>query len=297
MDFAPKTAIDEIFTLSQHGPQAAPFLFNSPHSGRAYSQEFRQSSRLDAHQLRKSEDAFIDLLFSDIPKMGVPLLSANFPRAFLDLNREPYELDPRMFDEPLPPFAKGYTARTGSGLGTIARIVSENQEIYHSKLKISDALKRIETYYKPYHQALRHRLARIHVQFGYACLVDCHSMPSRIFNHLPLTQKPDIILGDRYGISCHRDLTQAAFEILSSLGFKVALNKPYAGGFITQHYGRPNKGLHALQIELNRGLYMDEDSMEPLAHFDELRDTLSQFAQDLLQSSHHMFRPTKAAAE
>jgi N-formylglutamate amidohydrolase len=297
MDFEQKTTLTEPYTLSRASIQSAPFLFNSPHSGRCYPDHFRQASRLDATQLRRSEDAFTDLLFADLPAMGIPLMAANFPRAYLDLNREPYELDPQMFSEPLPPYAKSQTPRVGSGLGTIARIVSENQEIYTHRLKLSEGLDRIERYYKPYHKTLRHQLARIHVQFGYACLIDCHSMPSRIFRHLPTKQQPDIILGDRYGVSCHTDLTDAAHSILTDLGFNVALNNPYAGGFITQHYGRPAKGLHALQIELNRGLYMDEETIQPNANFAALRNAMAQFSEQLLLSSSHLFRPSKAAAE
>lgn len=297
MDFEQKTDLTDPYSFSRAGLQSAPFLFNSPHSGRCYPDQFRNSSKLDATQLRRSEDAFIDLIFSDLPSKGIPLMAANFPRAFLDLNREPYELDPHMFNEALPPYAKSQTPRVGSGLGTIARIVSENQEIYKHKLSLAHALDRIELYYKPYHKMLRHQLAHIHVQFGYACLIDCHSMPSRIFRHLPPGQQPDIILGDRYGISCHSDLTEAAYAILTDLGFNVALNNPYAGGFITQHYGRPTKGLHALQVELNRALYMDEETICPGANFAAIQKAMTSFSEQLQLSTSHLFRPTKAAAE
>jgi N-formylglutamate amidohydrolase len=297
MDFEQKTDLTEPYSFSRIGFQSAPFLFNSPHSGRCYPDQFRNASKLDATQLRRSEDSFIDLLFSDLPSKGIPLMAANFPRAFLDLNREPYELDPQMFKEPLPSYAKSQTPRVGSGLGTIARIVSENQEIYKHKMSLDQALDRIERYYKPYHKMLRHQLARIHVQFGYACLIDCHSMPSRIFRHLPPAQQPDIVLGDRYGIACHSDLTEAAYSILTDLGFNVALNNPYAGGFITQHYGRPAKGLHALQIELNRALYMNEETIQPGTDFAAIQKAMANFSEQLLLCSSHLFRPTKAAAE
>ncbi|MCV6546011.1 MAG: N-formylglutamate amidohydrolase [Cohaesibacter sp.] len=297
MDFEPKNDLTDAYSLFNDGLYASPFLFNSPHSGRCYSDGFRKASKLDEIQLRASEDAFIDLIFADLPALGLPFMRANFPRAYLDLNREPYELDPTMFCEPLPSYVKSQTPRVGSGLGTIARIVCENQEIYRHKLTLQDALDRIELYYKPYHKMLRHQLARIHVKHGYACLIDCHSMPSRIFRHLPERQQPDIILGDRYGMACHNDLTEAAYEILSDLGFRVALNNPYAGGFITQHYGRPAKGLHALQIELNRALYMNEETIQPNQEFFALQKQMASFSQSLSQCAHQLFRPAEAAAE
>ena len=224
-------------------------------------------------------------------------MQANFPRAFLDLNREPYELDPSMFDGPLPSYIKSNGARVGSGLGTIAKIVSERKEIYKHRLSVDEGLKRIETYYKPYHQALRRQIALTHVEFGYACLIDCHSMPSRVLQNANPSTRPDIIIGDRYGTSCHSALTNAAKSILTHLGFRVDMNRPYAGGFITQHYGRPLKGLHALQIEIDRSLYMDEDSFEPVGHFDELVDLFGRFADLLMQSTSDAFLPEAAAAE
>ena len=277
--------------------RTAPFLFNSPHSGRCYTDAFKQSSRLSPQDLRSSEDAFVDLLFSGVPQMGAPLLVANFPRAFLDLNREPYELDPTMFNAPLPPFAKTNGPRVGSGLGTIARIVAERREIYKSKLSLDEGLERIEQFYKPYHEALHQQIARTQLQFGHACLIDCHSMPSRVLQNASPALRPNIILGDRYGTSCHPDLTQAAREALTRLGFKVDLNRPYAGGFITQHYGHPSKGLHALQIEIDRSLYMNEEKLEPLPHFSDLVEALTGFAQDLMAQSQAIFGPHTAAAE
>ena len=297
LSFATSDSLKSAHQIISPLEQTAPFLFDSPHSGRCYTNAFKQASRLTPLELRKSEDAYIDLLFSQAPHHGMPLMAANFPRAFLDLNREPYELDPTMFTAPLPAHARTSGPRVGSGLGTIARIVSERQEIYHSKLDVAEGLERIETLYKPYHQALRRQIAITHVKFGYACLIDCHSMPSRVLQNINTSMRPDVILGDRYGTSCHTSLTQAAKDCLVNLGFRVELNRPYAGGFITQHYGRPVKGLHALQIELDRSLYMNEETMEPLSHFSELVDLFGQFSKALGESASELLHPRAAAAE
>ena len=295
--FEPTNIPQAPFRIDHPERQLAPFLFNSPHSGRCYSDDFRQSSRLTELELRSSEDAYIDQLFAKVTQCGVPMMVAHFPRAYLDLNREPYELDPTMFSEPLPSYAKSAGPRVGSGLGTIARIVSERKEIYRHKLALQDGLNRIDTLYKPYHQALRRQMALTHVQFGYACLIDCHSMPSRVLQNIKPNQRPDIILGDRYGTSCDQSLTSAAKSILTHLGFKVEMNRPYAGGFITQHYGRPIKGLHALQIEIDRSLYMDEETLLPVGHFDQLVDQFGRFTDLLMQCANDAMRPAAAAAE
>ena len=296
-EFEPTSQLESPYRIIQPKEQLAPFLFNSPHSGRCYPHDFQQASQLTPHELRSSEDAYVDLLLSKVPAMGAPIMAANFPRAYLDLNREPYELDPRMFNQPLPSFAKSSGNRVGSGLGTIARIVSEKKEIYRSKLDLSEAMERIENLYKPYHKTMRHMLALTHVKFGYACLIDCHSMPSRVLRNAHPMTRPDFILGDRYGSSCHSSLVTAARDSLTSLGFKVDVNRPYAGGFITQHYGRPLKGLHALQIEIDRSLYMNEDTLEPLPHFSDVVDMFATFSQSLMDCANEIFLPHQAAAE
>ncbi|MEM7291477.1 MAG: N-formylglutamate amidohydrolase [Pseudomonadota bacterium] len=219
---------------------------------------------------------------SGVVGLGIPLLKANFPRAFLDVNREPYELDQAMFGDELPTFVNSKSVRVSSGLGTIARIVSEGQEIYKRRLTADEAIKRIETLYKPYHAELRNLIAKTHVVFGCAVLVDCHSMPSSN----PVYQnetRPDFVLGDRFGSSCHPALTNLARDILTAKGYKVTLNKPYAGGFITEHYGRPENGLHALQIEMNRGLYMNETVLRQSPEFESLQMMLTDFYDQLTQ--------------
>ncbi|EEE44387.2 N-formylglutamate amidohydrolase [Roseibium alexandrii DFL-11] len=268
------------FDVLSPADQRLPFVFNSPHSGRQYPESFLAASRLDARSIRRSEDAYVDELFSHVVPLGAPMLRAHFPRAYLDVNREPYELDPKMFDGRLPSYANIRSIRVAGGLGTVARIVSENHEIYRHRLPVEEALSRVETIYKPYHSTLRRLLAQTHVTFGHAVLIDCHSMPSTVKCQTTDT-RPDFILGDRYGTSCNSDLTDFAFETLRSKGYSVSRNKPYAGGFITEHYGRPSSGLHALQIEINRGLYMDEATHEPTAHFGQLFHDLKDFVREL----------------
>jgi N-formylglutamate amidohydrolase len=286
----------EPFEILQPAEHRVPFVFNSPHSGRHYPLPFLAASRLDSNAIRRSEDAFVDDLFEPVVGLGAPLLRARFPRAFLDVNREPYELDPRMYDDRLPPYANSRSIRVAGGLGTIARVVGEAQEIYRGRLQVSEALDRIETIYKPYHQTLRRLLARTHVDFGFAVLIDCHSMPSAV-RGAEGGARPDFILGDRYGTSCAQPLVDAAAEILTGLGYRVSRNKPYAGGFITEHYGRPAKGLHALQIEINRGLYMDEGATLPSPGFAALAADLRAFASEIVSIPDAALFPDTLAAE
>jgi N-formylglutamate amidohydrolase len=236
---------------------AGAVIFNSPHSGASYPAELMAASRLDGRSLRRSEDFQVDALFAEAPRLGSPLLLAHFPRAYLDVNREPYELDPRMFEGRLPSFANTRSLRVAGGLGTIPKIVGDGQDIYRGRLPVVEALHRIECIYKPYHAALAGLVQAALRTHGEAILVDCHSMPSASLGPAA-TGRPDIVLGDRYGASAAPQIVELAEAIFEELGFKVARNRPYAGGFITEHYGQPTGGVHALQIEINRGLYMDE---------------------------------------
>lgn len=250
-----------------------PLVFNSPHSGSNYPASFLAASRLDPLALRKSEDCFVDQLFGFATDCGAPLLRAHFPRAFLDVNREPYELDPRMFDGRLPPFANSRSMRVAGGLGTIARIVGDQQEIYRSKLPVSDALERIERLYKPYHRTLRGLLQDQQRRFGLAILIDCHSMPSA-GAHRDEGHRADFVIGDRFGTSAAPFFVETMEEALRARGYRVGRNRPYAGGFITEHYGNPVNAVHALQIEINRGLYMDERTYSRSSGFTALRSDL-----------------------
>lgn len=268
------------FEVVAPASQTVPLILNSPHSGACYPRAFLAASRLDERSIRRSEDSFVDTLFLPAVDLGAPLLRANFPRAWLDVNREPYELDPKMFDGSLPPFANIRSVRVAGGLGTIARIVSESEEIYAAPLEVAEGLARIERVYKPYHEALQALVDATHSAFGQALLIDCHSMPSTVRGGQGRL-RPDIVVGDRYGASCSSEISDAAGHILSRLGYSISRNKPYAGGFITEHYGKPGLGFHTLQIEINRCLYMDERTLQPTAGFSRLKADLGVFVAEL----------------
>jgi N-formylglutamate amidohydrolase len=284
------------FTIAEPERQTVPFVFNVPHAGAIYPMSFLAASRLDALALRRSEDAFVDDLFAGVPPLGAPLMTARFPRAYLDLNREPYELDPRMFEGRLPPFANTRSMRVAGGLGTIPRIVADGQEIYHGRLPVDEALRRVEWLYKPYHRMLRHLVHRTARAAGHAVLIDCHSMPSTSVSREDGV-KADFVLGDRYGTSCAAVLTDLVDVTLRRRGYSVIRNKPYAGGFITEHYGEPAMGHHALQIEINRALYMDERSLAKKPRFDSLQRDLAEVFASVTQEIGTDLTPRRIAAE
>ena len=296
MTAAEDYAAVEPFDIRRPAEQRVPFVFNSPHSGRYYPERFLRMSRLDANAIRRSEDSFVEELFGGAVSLGAPLLSANFPRAYLDVNREPWELDPRMFVESLPPFANARTARVAGGLGTIPKIVGEGQDIYSAKLPLVEAVSRIDTLYKPYHQRLRGLIMQAHGRFGRAILIDCHSMPASI-RVGETGVRPDFIIGDRFGAAAAAGLSEQAIAILTGMGYTVAHNKPYAGGFITEHYGRPGRGLHAIQIEINRGLYMNERTYQKSAGFEGLAADITAFGDRLMAFSDAFFEALPLAAE
>ena len=267
--------------------QTAPVVFASPHSGADYPPEFVAASRLDALALRKSEDSFVDELFAAAPAMGAPLVCARFPRAFLDANREPFELDPGMFADRLPGYVNTRSPRVAAGLGTIARIVSSGSDIYRRKLRFDEALHRVNTCYRPYHAALAGLVERTRAQFGLCLLIDCHSMPSvgGPADADSGRRRVDIVLGDCHGTSCDRRLTELARRTLGQRGYVVRRNVPYAGAYTTRHYGAPQRGVHALQIEINRALYMDESSFCKSSGFAGLAGDLAALIAELTRSS------------
>lgn len=274
----------------------APIIFNSPHSGSIYPQEFLDASRIDVVALRRSEDSFVDELIADLSARGFPVVRVHFPRSYVDVNREPYELDPRMFNGRLPSFANTRSMRVAGGLGTIPRVVGDGQEIYRERLEVDDALTRIETLYKPYHRALRRLINQAHQRFGTAILIDCHSMPSiGISRDEP--RRPDIVVGDRYGTSCAGIVAETVEASFGRLGYSHGRNRPYAGGFITEHYGNPASGLHAVQIELNRAIYMDERRRERTARFGRIAADFAVLAEALTQLPFSELGPLQAAAE
>jgi N-formylglutamate amidohydrolase len=266
--------------------QCTPLVFSSPHSGREYPADFLAASKLDALAIRRSEDSFVDELFAQAPHLGAPLLKALFPRAFVDPNREPYELDPSMFTGPLPGFVNRRSPRVAAGLGTIARVVANGSEIYSCKLDFDEAHARIERCYRPYHDALEDLITQTRTMFGTCILIDCHSMPSiggPMENDAGRRRQIDFILGDVHGRSCARPLTMLVEETLRGMGYSVVRNTPYSGGFITRNYGRPERGVHALQIETNRALYMNETTFERTDGLAEVARHMSELVERLVE--------------
>lgn len=277
------TQIDPPFAVIAPPQQTAAVVYASPHSGNRYPPGFVTASRLDPLTLRRSEDAFVDELFAGAPERGAPLLKAFFPRAYIDPNREPWELDPTMFADALPSYVNGASPRVSAGLGTIARVVANGAEIYRGKLSFAEARSRIETLYRPYHETLQSLLDATHQTFGRSLLIDCHSMPSvgGPMDRDPGKRRVDFVLGDCFGASCAPAVMRESEAYLRNQGFAVARNDPYAGGFTTRHYGQPGRGRHALQIEINRGLYMDELRIERSAGFAALKRALDSFIEFL----------------
>lgn len=270
-DFADVPTFDIIGPTSG----AVPFVFNAPHSGTTYPRDLLRRTRLDRLTLRRSEDTFVDDLFLPATALGAPLMRANFPRVYVDLNREASELDPAMFDGPLNVPVTADTPRVAGGLGVIARVVGERQEIYGGPLPAEEAQYRLDVFYRPYHDALAGLINDQVRRFGTTVLVDCHSMPSgavRVLDdaHSP---RPDIIIGDRYGTSCSPQLSDELARALRDQGMVVGCNRPYAGGYITEHSGRPPT-VHAVQIEINRALYMNESTYRVSGQFAALQNAL-----------------------
>lgn len=260
----------------------SPVIFASPHSGRDYPSDLLRNSRLDRHALRQSEDSYVDLLFDEAPRYGAPLLRALFPRAYVDVNRSRDELDPRMFADDLPRNADTRSSRVIAGLGVIPRIVADGHDIYSRKLYYFDARRRLSACYDPYHASLSRLIEEARAQFGCAVLIDCHSMPSA--GGAPFRSgepRIDFVLGDRFGSSCAPFVTETAEDTLASLDYEVARNAPYAGGYVAASYGRPKKGVHVLQIEINRALYLDERRIARTEGFEKLRRAMHLLIQRL----------------
>lgn len=284
------------FIVSNPDHFTVPFVFNSPHSGRHYTPYFLNQSRLSPLLLRKSEDALVDYMYEFATELGAPLLAATFPRAYVDVNREPYELDPRLISSPLPSHANSDSVRVAAGLGTIARVVGTGLEIYRQQLTLEEALWRIENFYYPYHQALKSLLEEQVTRFDRAILIDCHSMPSSSLGYSS-SIRPDIVVGDRFGHSANSEMVAFLIELLTEKGFNVAYNTPYAGGYITEHYGKPNSSIQAIQIEIDRSLYMDEVLLEPHSGFSELSEKLEHVFRRFVADVTHSLIPNKHAAE
>lgn len=246
------------FTLGQPQPCTTSVIFASPHSGRSYSREFLRSSILDPHTIRSSEDAFVDELISAAPRQGAQMIAATAPRAFVDLNRNSDELDPAVVNGLR---RVTHNPRISSGLGVVPRVVANGRAIYRGKLHLNEAKARIDAYWHPYHDQLRRMLDMTRNRFGQAILVDCHSMPHEAIEvlHQNSDTRPDVVLGDRFGASAAAHVVDHIEAAFVNAGLRVARNAPFAGAFITQHYGRPSRNQHVVQIEIDRALYMDEE--------------------------------------
>ena len=275
--------IDPPFELARPAERTLPLVFASPHSGRCYPEEFVSGSRLDSVTIRRSEDAFVDELFDAVPGLGAPLLKARFPRAYLDPNREPWELDPEMFDGPLPDFVNKESPRVAVGLGTVARVVTDGEGIYRRKLAFAEAEWRVKAYYEPYHAALKGLIDETVTRFGACILIDCHSMPSvgGPMDSDRGRRRADFVLGDCYGSSCATTVIAAVESHMAGLGYRPHRNIPYSGGHTTRHYGSPEDGVHALQIEINRDLYMNEADITRIDNLSRLRSHMTSLAEVL----------------
>lgn len=257
---APKTVYP--FDLARPKRRTTSVVFASPHSGRDYPPAFLKRAVLDERQIRSSEDAYIDQLFHSVPDHGAPLLAAKAPRAYIDLNRGPDEFDPALIDGVR---RRAHNPRVASGLGVIPRVVANGRAIYRGKITLQEAQRRVTDCWRPYHDQLRTLLDESLNRFGEAILVDCHSMPHEALENVgpPGSPRPHIVLGDRFGASAGSMIVSEVESAFSAAGFRVARNMPFAGAFITQHYGKPTRKQHAVQVEIDRALYMDEATLTP----------------------------------
>lgn len=280
-----------VFHLHQPLRQDTSVVFASPHSGRAYPPEFVLQSQLDAQMLRSSEDAFVDDLFANAPSHGAPLLLAQVPRAFLDLNRAADELDPAVIEGIT---RAPHNPRVSSGLGVIPRVVSGGRLIYRGKLPMTEAARRITQFWHPYHNALRQIIDQTHARFGEAVLIDCHSMPREALdgNLRQGQRRPEVVLGDRFGAAAGADVVDQIEAAFLRAGFIVARNAPFAGAYIAQTYGRPTGRRHVVQVEIDRSLYMNEAQVAPLPEFAAFKARIAAVVADLTAIG----RPARALA-
>ena len=269
------------FILYEPSQLTSSIVFATPHSGRNYSQEFLDSTILDAHAIRASEDAFVDQLFQSVTAVGAPLLAALMPRAFVDLNRSSEELDPALIEEIR---STGLSARVTSGLGVVPRVVAVGRPIYNGKISLGEAQTRLQDVWHPYHQRLQSLLDATRTKFGYVVLIDCHSMPHEAVNPgLSSKTSPEVVVGDRFGAAADPKVTERVQAAFVRAGFRVSRNMPFAGAYISQHYGKPKRGQHVIQIEIDRSLYMDEASVKPLANFADFQIRLHKVIREIAE--------------
>lgn len=268
-------------------------VFASPHSGRDYPARFLKRTMLDQHSIRTSEDAFVDRLFDGATQVGAPFLKAGAPRAFVDLNRSADELDPALIEDVK---GGGHNPRIASGLGVIPRVVANGRIIYSGKIPLEEAQAQISGYYRPYHAALQRLLDESRRLFGEAILIDCHSMPHEAVDGVARSGKPrpEVVLGDRFGAAADSDIVDRIETAFLRAGLKVARNAPFAGAYITSHYGRPSRRQHAVQIEIDRSLYMNEQLIRPNNNFDAFRTLMQQVTAEVAEIG---AQPQRLAAE
>lgn len=262
------------YNLVRPETRTTSVVFASPHSGCDYPASFLRRAVLNASEIRSSEDAFVDQLFQAVPAYGAPLLTANAPRAYVDLNRGADELDSALIEGVR---RSAQNPRVASGLGVIPRVVANGQHIYRGKLTLVEAHQRIAQYWRPYHDQLQTLLDESHNTFGEAILIDCHSMPHEALENVgpPGSARPDVVLGDRFGATAAGSIVERVEAAFASAGLRVARNMPFAGAFITQHYGHPSRQQHAIQVEIDRALYMNERTLEPNGSFEAFRTLLT----------------------
>ncbi|MFO1203351.1 MAG: N-formylglutamate amidohydrolase [Tabrizicola sp.] len=274
----------EAYVLTRPKARTSPVIFASPHSGRDYPAEFLAQAVLDRRAIRSSEDAFVDELFGMAPEMGAPLLAARVPRAYLDLNRAADELDPGVIEG----IARApHNPRISSGLGVIPRVVAGGRAIYRGKLPLAEAEARLRRFWHPYHQALAALVEETRAAFGEAVLIDCHSMPHEAIeaHTRPGQPRPEVVLGDRYGATAGREVMERVEAAFSAAGLRVGRNAPFAGAYVAQAYGRPSRGVHVVQVEVDRALYMDEVRVERLAGFGAFRDLMAGVVAELVSGA------------
>lgn len=244
---------------------ASGVIFGSPHSGNVYPDWFLTETRLPHQLLRSSEDAFVDRLIACAPEFGAVTISAQTPRSIVDLNRGADEIDPLVVrGVPRHPLNQ----RTLAGLGVIPRVVSQGRTILERPIDRAEADRRINVYWRPYHQALAALIAEARSRFGQAILIDVHSMPHDALAHLQ-APRPDMVLGNRHGLSAAARVSDAVVAAVQAEGWRIRRNSPFAGAYICSAYGRPGRNIHVLQLEIDRSLYMDEPTITPRADFDQ----------------------------
>jgi N-formylglutamate amidohydrolase len=299
MEFSPVAPDRDALDCRLPSRQTAPVVVASPHSGSVYPAGFLAQAAVPLAALRRAEDAFVDELFAAAPALGMPLLAARFPRSYVDANREPYELDPGMFEGPLPRPLNHRTTRVAAGLGMIPRVAASGEAIYRGRVSSDEIEQRLENCWRPYHAALSTLIEQTHRLFGGVLLIDAHSMPSSASGLGPRERdhRVDIVLGDNHGESCAPELVDCAERWLAARGLRVHRNQPYAGGFTTQRYGRPGLGRHALQIEINRAIYMDEMRHEKLPTAGVTERLMAGLLEEIAGQAMAMLLPRPLAAE